>query len=155
MNNYTIGIDPDSNKSGIAVYKNGKLIHCKSMTLMNFMDLLIGMKKDGHIHAHIENVCGNNARFAKSGVKNAKAATAVNRSIGMVQQAQQELERMLDHLRIGYTRHRISSAWKSQAEKSLFEKATGWTGPSNEDTRSASYFGFIGLGVRNGNATPC
>jgi hypothetical protein len=155
MNNYTIGIDPDSNKSGIAVYKNGKLIHCKSMTLMNFMDLLIGIKKDGHIHAHIENVCGNNARFAKSGVKNAKAATAVNRSIGMVQQAQQELERMLDHLGIGYTLHAIDSKWKSQRGKREFELVTGWKGQSNEDSRSAAYFGFIGLGVRNGNATPC
>lgn len=148
MNNYTIGIDPDSNKSGIAVYKNGKLIHCKSMTLMNFMDLLIGMKKDGHIHAHIENVCGNNARFAKSGVKNAKAATAVNRSIGMVQQSQRTIEEMLNHLGIGYTLHPISSKWKGENGKREFELVTGWKGQSNEDSRSAAYFGY--LGVRNG-----
>ncbi|PNH94075.1 hypothetical protein [Vibrio diazotrophicus] len=153
MNNYVIGLDPDSDKPGVAVYKNGKLIAVKSLGLFNLMDLLSGMKTDGSIHAHIENVCANNARFKKGGVKNARAATAINRSIGMVQQSQRNLEEMLNHLGIGYTLHSIDSKWKSQKGKREFELVTGWKGQSNEDSRSAAYFGF--LGVRNGNTKPC
>ncbi len=145
MNNYVIGLDPDSDKPGVAVYKNGKLIAVKSLGLFNLMDLLSGMKTDGSVHAHIENVCANNSRFKKGGVKNARAATAINRSIGMVQQSQRNLEEMLNHLGISYTLHAIDSKWKSQRGKREFELVTGWKGQSNEDSRSAAYFGYLGV----------
>ena len=33
--------------------------------------------------------------------------------------------------------------------KSKFEKITGWTGRSNEDTRSAAFFGFLAASKSN------
>jgi len=39
-------------------------------------------------------------------------------------------------------RHRVSKMWKK--DKKQFELVTKWTGRSNEDTRSAAYFGWLG-----------
>ena len=150
MTKYVIGIDPDSDKHGVATYENGKLTRLDSMTLMQLMTYiqnLIGSALFGEwIEFHIEDVCASNAAFAKKGVKNARAATAINRSIGKCQQAQIELERMINHLvgDFNVTKHKISKKWKDKNGKAQFEKVTGWTGRSNEDTRSAAYFGFLG-----------
>ena len=35
--------------------------------------------------------------------------------------------------------------WKDKHGKIEFESVTGWTGRSNEDTRSAAYFGMLGV----------
>lgn len=147
MNRYTVGIDPDSDKHGIAVYLNGQIAQLYSLQLLELQVLLGNLKQAGEVTAHIEDTTANNSRFKKSGVVNEKAATAVNRSIGKVQQAQIEVERLLSSLNISFTRHRISSAWKDQAGKKVFEAATGWRGNSNEDTRSAAFIGFTGLGL--------
>ncbi len=147
MTRFNVGIDPDSEKHGVAVYLNGKIAQLYSLQLLDFRTLLINLKEAGEVSAHIEDTTANNKRFNKKHVDNEKAATAVDRSIGKVQQAQIEVERLLVSLDIKFTKHRISSAWKdAHAGKRLFESVTGWKGRSNEDTRSAAYIGFIGMG---------
>jgi hypothetical protein len=42
-------------------------------------------------------------------------------------------------------RHKVSKKWKDAAGKKEFERVTGWKGRSNEDTRSAAYFGYLGV----------
>lgn len=150
MSKYVIGCDPDSDKHGIATYEDGKLVRLDSMTLMQLFTYITNLnechcKFGESIEFHIEDVCAQNAAFNKGGVKNAKAGTAINRSIGKCQQAQIEAERMLEHVGIQVTKHKISKSWKNAAGKKQFEKITGWTGRSNEDTRSAAYFGYLGL----------
>ena len=61
----------------------------------------------------------------------------------MVQQSQSELEGLFLYWDIKVVKHKISKMWKK--DKNQFEKVTGWTDRSNEDTRSAAYFGFLGL----------
>ena len=149
MSKIVIGIDPDSTAHGVAIYYGGKLDILNSMTLMeifNFIDLdLITTSIDNEwdIEVHMEDVCANNAAFQKKGVKNKMASTAINRSIGKCQQAQVELERLFDYFDIKVVKHKISKLWKK--DKAQFEKITGWKGRSNEDTRSAAYFGYLGL----------
>lgn len=147
MANYIIGVDPDSKAHGIAVYENGKLITLKCLTLMQVMDLIKSIGSDSSaIEFHIENVCGQNATFSKSFVKNARASTTVSRSLGMCQQAQTELERMIESFGIKIVHHKISKQWKSAITgKASFEGHTCWQGQSNEDTRSAAWFGWIGV----------
>ena len=149
MSKIIIGVDPDSKAHGIAIYEDGKLIALECMTLTGVLKLFeigyINKSEISNVEVHIENVCGNNAAFAKRGVKNAMAGTAINRSVGKCQQAQIELERLFEHLGVKVVKHPISKQWKNQAGKKMFERITGWTGRSNEDTRSAAYFGFIGL----------
>ncbi len=145
MKKVILGIDPDSKAHGVSVYIDGKLRDLHTISLPDFVGLLefyIAITSD--IEIHIENVCGNNAAFAKGGVKNAKAGTAINRSIGKCQQAQIELERFVEKYELKIVRHPISSQWKNQAGKKMFERMTGWTERSNEDSRSAAWFGYLG-----------
>lgn len=149
MNKIIFGVDPDSKAHGVAIYDGGELVALECMTLVGVLKLFetgfVSKAELSNVEVHIENVCGNNAAFAKRGVKNAMAGTAINRSVGKCQQAQIELERLFKHLGVKVVRHPISKRWKSQREKVHFEKLTGWKGRSNEDTRSAAYFGFMGL----------
>ncbi len=144
---YIIGIDPDSTAHGVASYDDGELLSLKSMSLIGIHLKLMQLRESiglSCVEVHIEDVCANNAAFKKKGIANARAATAVNRSIGKCQQAQIELERLFDYFGIKVVKHKISKKWKDQHGKAEFERLTGWTGRSNEDTRSAAYFGFLG-----------
>lgn len=149
MSKYIIGIDPDSDKHGVAVYQDGELIHLKSMQLLAIKDFInkeMPVIDLDNVEIHIEDVCANNAAFKKRGVKNPKAGTAVNRGVGKCQQSQIELERLFDYYEIKVVKHKISKQWKdAEHGKGLFEKVTGWKGRSNEDTRSAAYFGYLGV----------
>lgn len=136
-----IGIDPDSSKHGIAIYEDGKLICLECLSLMGVMGLMKSLVVGNDVEVHIEDVCANNAVFRSGG--NAKVNMSIARRLGMVQQSQAELERMLIRFHIVPTKHKISKMWKK--DKAQFEKVTGWTGRSNEDTRSAAYFGFLGV----------
>ena len=143
MSKIIIGIDPDSKAHGVAVYMDGTLTGLSCLTLVEIVRLVPIWKYESKcVEFHIEDVCANNAAFQKSGVKNAKAATAINRSVGKCQQAQIELERFLASFLIFPVKHKISKMWKN--DKAQFEKVTGWSGRSNEDTRSAAYFGWLG-----------
>ena len=144
MSKVVIGIDPDSKAHGVAVYLDNELIELKCLMLPEFIGLLEGYNKDfDDIEIHIEDVCANSAAFQKSGIKNAKAATAINRSIGKCQQSQIELERFLTYYDVKVVKHKISKTWKK--DKAQFELVTGWGGRSNEDTRSAAWFGYYGV----------
>lgn len=152
MSKIIIGIDPDSKAHGVAVYFFGKLEELHSLCLMDLHQLiddnLIGIANDLglDIEVHIEDVKANNAVFMKPQKMTQKLlgeAKARGRTLGMCQQAQTEVERLIDTWDIKVVKHKISKVWKK--DKAQFEKVTGWTGRSNEDTRSAAYFGFLGL----------
>lgn len=152
MSKIIIGIDPDSSKHGVAVYYDGKLEELHSLTLMGLHQLiednLIDIANDLNfdIEVHIEDVKANNAVFMKPQKMTQKLlaeAKARGRTLGMCQQSQTEVERLIDTWDIKVIKHKISKMWKK--DKAQFDKVTGWTGRSNEDTRSAAYFGFLGL----------
>mgnify|MGYP003650936794 CR=1 FL=1 len=150
MNKIIIGIDPDTKAHGVAMYLDNKLTVLKCMTLMelhNFLTCDSNFEID-RVVVHMENVKANNAVFMPHGRMDKKRegeAKARGRTLGMCQQSQTEIERMLEWLGIEIIHHSISKRWKK--EKSQFEGCTGWTARSNEDTRSAAYFGFIGIGM--------
>ena len=144
-----IGIDPDTKASGLAVYIKGNLHQLSSMPLIDIYDWLdINTPRKGYsdIEIHIEDVNGisSNAFSIKSrdpiGVKLKKAE-----HVGKCKQVQIEIERIAEHFGIKVVKHRVSSSWKDQAGKQAFGKITGWTGRSNEDARSAAYFGYLGV----------
>lgn len=141
-----IGIDPDSDKHGVSFFADGTLTNLKSMRLMELADWIRSAPEHhNNITIHIEDVCANNAAFHKKGVANSRAATNINRSIGKCQQSQVEIERAAEYLGVEVIKHKISKQWKdAKAGKAMFERITGWTGRSNEDTRSAAYFGYLG-----------
>lgn len=145
MNSYVIGIDPGATKGhGVAVYVNGWLQDLHMMELMQLHDLLKDLKFKGSVIVHIEDVYGKKGAWhGESQSKKAYAQTSQN--VGLCKWAQVEVERMCKHIGVTVVKHKVSSKWKSQAQKKEFERLTGWNERSNEDTRSASWFGYLGI----------
>ena len=146
MSKIIIGIDPDSKAHGVAVYVDGKLLILRCCTLEEIL-CLINMNPnpmtEQDIEFHIEDVNGVSAAFgARDRKANIHVKLKIAQHIGMCKQSQIELERFLAHYNIKVVKHKISKMWKK--DKAQFEKVTGWTGKSNEDTRSAAYFGWLG-----------
>lgn len=140
-NKYVIGVDPDSEKHGIAVYCEGAL---QSLHMLNTVQIFTELVR-GYTGAifSIENCLANNFVYARN--TNSKAVqSSIARRTGRCQQAQAELMLWLDHYQIPYVLHKPQKGnWAEN--KPVFEKATGWKGSSNKDTRSAAYFGFLAL----------
>lgn len=149
MSKIIIGIDPDSKAHGVAVYLNGKLLSCEAMPLLSIYFMLIewinGAKNidTNDVTVHMEDVNGVSAAFmARDRKTNINVKLKMSQHIGMCKQSQIELERVFEYFGIKVVKHKISKMWKK--DKAQFEKVTGWSGRSNEDTRSAAYFGWLG-----------
>ena len=150
MSKIIIGIDPDSNKNGVSVYENGNLIELKSLSTIDLF--IFAMEYKGYVdkfgfsvEVHIEDLCAvSNSQFhwKRNDIPAVKAKKS--EGVGRCKQAQIEAERIFEHFGIKIFNHKISKLWKSQSSKKQFEKVTGWKKPSNEDTRSAAYFGWLG-----------
>ena len=137
---YVIGIDPDSDKHGVAVYNDGRLTELVMASRREVVMLALSNQAE----LHIENVLANDYVYSRNEQSSKKAQCKVALHVGRCQQAQVELMRDLDEVGIRYVLYRPQSGnWSKN--KAYFERITGWTGKSNEDTRSAAYFGFLGL----------
>ena len=144
MSDYVIGIDPGSTKGhGVATYKDGVLI---DVAMMNLMELMEHLNQLGDIPViHIEDVMGKKGNWHRRD-QSEKAITKVGETLGYCKWAQVEVERLCEYLGFKVVKHKVSRQWKcAKVGRPMFEKATGWTGNSNEDKRSAAYFGFLGL----------
>lgn len=154
MSKVIIGCDPDSNKSGFAKYKDGKLVELNSLPIINafyyFQQEYESCVNEGvKIELHIENLLGNRCSsfnwVRKPNKDQERRINAkISESVGRCKQAQAEVERIAEHFGVKVVHHPVSSKWKNQAGKKEFERLTGWNGRSNEDSRSAAWFGFIG-----------
>lgn len=136
-----VGIDPDSSAHGVAVYADGELSALSSMTLMQIHDALVQGVTQGVLFS-IENVLAQSFVYARNNQQSKAAQSKVGVGIGRCQQAQQELMRMLDHYGTPYVLHKPSGmSWAK--DRARFERTTGWSGRSNEDQRSAAYWGWL------------
>jgi hypothetical protein len=134
-----IGVDPDTDRHGVAVYDDGKLVSLLSLKRAD----LVSLAKEQECVISIENVIANNGVFISGNHKKSELV-ARYRTLGMLQRAMIELVDDLNGAGIPVITYAISSQWKTgEIQKKYFEQATGWTGRSNEDTRSAAYFGFL------------
>ena len=163
MNKVIIGCDPDSEKSGIAIFVDGELNSLKSRDLLEIYRVFKNITdKYDCVELHIENLKGNRcssfnwvkpknnsiAEIEKTKRINAK----ISEKVGLCKQVQSEIERIEDDDEqiiissgIKIVHQKVSKQWKdSKTGKPALERATGWKGQSNEDTRSAAWFGFVG-----------
>jgi len=142
-NRVVVGIDPDSEKHGVAVYSNGVIHGLYSLCLPELMVMLKnGIVCGDEVSLSIENVMANQFVYARNQHSNKAAQSKIAMRIGRCQQAQVELMRWLDNYGIPYVLHKPQKGnWADKRE--LFERITGWNKQSNEDTRAAAYFGYL------------
>lgn len=139
-----VGVDPDSEANGIAIYKDGELIALHEWTTVTIVKYLEEIHGSCEILFSIENVLANNFVYARNSKATKAAEAKVGLCIGQCQQAQTELMRWLDEWSVPYVLHKPQKGnWYK--DRALFEKATGWKKQSNEDTRSAAYFGYLAI----------
>jgi predicted ATP-grasp superfamily ATP-dependent carboligase len=142
MTAYTIGIDPDADANGVAVYHGESLVRLCNLTTIGVVELV---REFQSVLVSIENVMANQFVYTRNQKASKAAQSKVAMHIGRCQQAQVELMRWLDHLGVKYVLHKpTKSNWAK--DKAKFEMLTGWKGRSNEDTRSAAFFGFLEAG---------
>lgn len=144
---YIIGIDPDSKAHGVALYKNGELIALQSLQLLDLQCQLIS-EFCGDFSKLVVHMEDNNAVSAAYGARDSRGTNLavklkMAQYIGNCKQAQIELERLFERLNVKVVKCKQSKQWKN--DKESFQRATGWTGRSNEDTRSAAWFGWCGV----------
>jgi len=139
----TVGIDPDADKHGVAIYSNGKLINICQWSLveiMQYLDHIDGATKSTTFS--IENVMANQFVYARNRQSSKSAESKIAMLIGRCQQAQVELQRWLDFYEIPYVLHNPQKGnWADN--KAQFEVVTGWKERSNADTRAAAFFGYL------------
>lgn len=136
-----IGVDPDSTAHGIAIYKDGNLTELHTWALPEIIAYLRDSTAD-NITFSIEDVKANKGIF-RSHNKN-RAMGEIGRRLGMVQQSQVELERILDFIGIPYKLFKPQRGNWAKC-KQQFEKVTKWQGRSNADTRSAAFMGWLAI----------
>lgn len=151
---FTIGCDPDSTKHGFALFENEKLVSLNSFTLLDMQRFLISFFGNdfSSLEFHLEDNASVKSAYTAKNKRGESLAVKLNiaQKIGMVKQAQIELERMFEELKIDVVKRQQSKRWKSTGiETEQFKRATGWKKRSNEDTRSAAWFGFTGARERN------
>ena len=146
-NKVILGVDPDSSKSGIATYINGKLAELTCLSLIDIyfhVDDLCIRFEPSEVELHIENVKANKAVWHNK--KGSQAAYGMTcQKVGQCKQVQTEIERIAEHFGIKVVRHQVSKMWKDSATGKAVLNDLGWTGQSNEDSRSAAYFGYLGV----------
>lgn len=151
MSKVIIGCDPDSYKSGFAKYQNGKLISVECMALVNAFYFFKAEQESCselgiELELHIENVTGTSASFTAKDKRIPLAGKLkIARNIGQCEQAQIEIERIAKFFGIKVIRHGLSSVWKDSKTGKSALADLGWHGQSNEDSRSAAYFGYLGV----------
>lgn len=140
-----IGVDPDSEAFGVAEYRDGVLESLLMLQLVAVIDKALFAKQLGcEVVFSIENVLANQFVYARNRQRKKSVESQIAMRIGRCQQAQVELQRMLDHYQIPYVLHSPQKGnWADKRE--LFQKITGWKGNSNPDTRAAAFFGFLAL----------
>jgi len=136
-----IGIDPDNKKSGLAVYRAGKLVELHNLTYKEFCTQVID-RRFGEAVFVVEDSEQNKFMYARNRGGPDQVATKIAQDVGRVKRLGTCMADLLEVL--GYKVHRVKPCKKNFAkDKARFEYLTGWEGRSNPETRSAAYFGLI------------
>ncbi len=135
-----VGLDPDSQKHGVAVFRDGVLRELLMLDLPNLRRWIDAQTQP--LRFSIEDVLAQNFVYTRNTKASKAAQSKVGVAIGRCQQAQAEVMRELDDRGIEYELHKPTAAnWADSTPQ--FKRFTGWTGKSNPETRSAAYFGFV------------
>lgn len=151
MSKVIIGVDPDSNKSGFAKYQNGKLIAVECISLVNLFYFFKAEQESCielgfELELHIENLNGISSNAFSINRKDplpVKLKKAEH--VGKCKQVQIEIERIAERFNIKVVHHGVSKMWKDSKTGKAALADLGWHGQSNEDSRSAAYFGYLGV----------
>jgi hypothetical protein len=139
-----VGIDPDSNSHGMAVFQGGQLCELINANLVTVAEWLDKQPDLAAVLFSIEDVKAQSFVYTRNAHANKQAHANIALRVGRCQQAQIELERVLDSRGVAFELHKPSgSNWYKNTDR--FKRTTGWAGRSNDETRSAAFFGWLAV----------
>ncbi len=131
----------------MSFFVNGELARLECLSLVSIFIEFESISKqwsDKEVELHIENVKAKKAVWHdKKGSQASYGMTC--QKVGQCKQVQTEIERIAEHFGIKVVHHGVSKMWKDSATGKAVLKDLGWHGQSNEDSRSACYFGYLGV----------
>jgi hypothetical protein len=144
-----IGVDPDADKNGVAVFINGELTCLNTLDTLDFYFFIENFAYDKRfrkILVSIEDVKSKGATFSATNRKGGqKVMNRISQNVGQCKHAQTEIERCCKRLNVDIVHYPPSSMFKKGAQVKLFKERTGFKGRCNEDERSAAHFGLIAI----------
>jgi len=139
---YIIGIDPSSSAHGVAIYHHGKLTGVFNWTLVEIMAFIERPDVAENCLFSVEDMKENTSVFRQKSTDKARNQGERGRRLGLCQQAQIELERVLKSRGIPVKLHKPQAGnWANSAK--MFQRMTSWPKSGNKDNRSAAYFGYL------------
>lgn len=144
-----IGIDPDCKKSGFAVYESGILKSLYSKDLADYVDWLPHLAEEGAEIA-IEDSSLNSFVYSRNSSGKDSLQVKLKRAMltGRIQQQSILMGELAERFGVKVTRYKPcagnfqKTGRKAATNCAMLNKATGWDKKSNEETRSAAYFGY-------------
>lgn len=131
-----IGIDPGTEKSGIAIMEGGQY---KKLAMWTFMELHDYIDySEWTVIVSIENVMALKPTWQRNVSK--KQMLKISQNVGMVKGTFYQIIKMLEYYNCTYEAVRPLQGLAKQTKHNpeLFKKLTGWAGSSNEHTRDAA-----------------
>jgi len=135
---FYIGIDPDTNKSGFAVYNADS----KRLTLvksLKFPELINELERWEYriIKVRIEAGWLNaKSNFHSSAGQTKAAGERIAKNVGRNQEVGKKIAEMCDYMGIEY--ELIKPIGTKNIDSKTFAKITGWVGSTNQDSRDAA-----------------
>lgn len=129
-----LGVDPDSTKSGIALWdaSEKKLLECKSVNFFEVLHLLDIIKDQKGI-AHIEAGWLNK----KSNFHSAQGSSVREKIAKNVGHCEMVSKLLIEYCDLHNIRYRTIKPTRSKEQNNYIFKQSGWTGRTSQDVRDA------------------
>lgn len=139
MNKIFIGIDPDVEKNGVAIwYPKTKQLELNNLKFFDVFELIKAMKIRNEIIVTIDAGWLNKSNFHVTGT-NKNVNGKIGERVGANHQCGKLIAQMCEYLGVYYELHRPT---RSKVDKETFEKITGYIGRTNQDNRDAGMLVF-------------
>lgn len=136
-------IDPDTDKSGLAIVDDGILKALDALEFYDLVDRLAGLSEVLVVLEDIDNSRPTYPRGTSQSVKN-----AISRKVGRAQHAAKMIRKAMDRAGVEYvlvTPLSLPEKRRAKGDGKFFNDLTGWVGRTNEDKRDAAMLGLYGL----------
>jgi len=133
-----IGIDPDRDKNGVALYRNSseKLEALLNLSFFELLDYLKALKEtDSTVSVVIEAGWMNDGNWHIRASDTARKAAKVGKYVGGNHEVGQKIVEMCEYLLLPY---RLVVPKRHKVDAETFKEITKWCGRTNQEQRDAA-----------------
>lgn len=142
-----IGIDPDIEKPGVAIIKDGQYTAVSSLTMPDLFDLIAECKGESCVTFYVEDVNTDSATYYRhrpSAVSKQSVQNKISQHVGMCMGAAKTICHVIEHYgcNLVMVKPKARAHKTAKHEADYFQRITGWQGRTNQDSRDAAMLIF-------------